>query len=93
MAMTRVFGLMVVILFGWTVSGAEAACSGSGQTWTCTAGTTPAQINTALSSASDGATLTFDAGTYSWGGGTIITPSISKGVTFACVNIGGCTVN
>jgi hypothetical protein len=92
MKMTRVLGLMMVILFWWTLSGAEAACSGSGQTWNCTAGTTPAQINTALGSASDGATLTFDAGSYSWGGGTIITLFINKGVTLACVSIGACTV-
>jgi hypothetical protein len=93
MKMTRVLGLTMVILFWWTVSGAEAACSGSGQTWNCTAGTTPAQINTTLSSASDGATLTFDAGSYTWGGGTIITPSISKGVTFACQTGGTCNVS
>lgn len=92
MTMMRVLGLMTAILFGWTLSGAEAACSGSGQTWNCTAGTTPAQVNSALSSASDGATLTFAAGSYTWGGGTPITPSISKGVTFACESIGACNV-
>jgi hypothetical protein len=91
--MARLFGLMMVVMFWWTVPGAEAACTGSGQTWNCTAGTTPAQINTALGSASDGATLTFDAGNYTWGGATIITPFLNKAVTFACVSLGACTVN
>jgi len=91
MEMTRVLGLMIVILCWWTVSGAEAACTGSGQTWSCAAGTTPSEINSTLSSASDGATLTFAAGNYTWGS-TIITLSISKGVTFACASGGACNV-
>ena len=90
--MTRVLGVMIVVVFWWTVSGAEAACSGSGQNWNCTAGTTPSQINSTLSSAADGATLTFDAGSYSWGGGTVINPSLSKGVTFICASAGACNV-
>jgi len=93
MKMTRVLGLMAAMLFWWTLSGAEAACSGSGQSWNCTAGTSPAEINSTLSSASDGATLTFAAGNYTWGGGTVIRPSLSKGVTLACASIGACHVS
>jgi len=80
-------------LLWWTASGAEASCSGSGLSWSCTAGTTPTQINTALSSATDGATITFDAGSYTWGGGTAISPSLTKGVTLICVSVGACSVS
>jgi hypothetical protein len=93
MKMTRVLGLMMVILCWWMVSGAEAACSGSGQTWSCTAGTTPSQINSAISGASDGATFTFDAGSYTWGGGTVIQPPLNKGITLICASQGACNVS
>ena len=65
-------------------SRAEAGCKGSGLTWTCTAGTRPSQINSTLSSARDGATLTFEAGSYTWGGGTRITFVGTKAVTLMC---------
>jgi hypothetical protein len=70
---------------------AEAACSGSGTSWSCTAGTTIAEVNSALASAADGATLTFAAGAYTWTTGSI-TLKNSKGVTLACATIRGCTV-
>jgi hypothetical protein len=66
-----------------------AACSGSGLTWTCTAGSTAAQINSAISSASDGATITLANGTYS-ASGIIISPR--NGVTVACATVRGCTM-
>lgn len=69
----------------------EAACSGSGTTWSCTAGTTVAQVNSALSSADDGATLTFATGTYSWSAGGI-TLDNTKGVTLICASAGTCDV-
>ena len=31
---------MVLFILSWWASGAEAACSGSGTSWNCTAGTT-----------------------------------------------------
>ena len=52
--------LFSLITLLWA-SGAEAACSGSGTSWNCTAGTTSAEISTTLSNAADGATLTFAA--------------------------------
>lgn len=70
---------------------AFAACSGSGTTWACTAGTTIAQVNSTLSSASDGATLTFASGSYSWG--TSLSFSISKGATLICETPLGCVVS
>jgi hypothetical protein len=93
MKMTRVLGLMTAALFWWTLSGAEAACTGSGQAWSCTAGTSPSQINSTLQSASDGATLTFDAGSYTWGGGTAIAFLPTKGVTLICASQGACSVS
>jgi len=76
----------------WYSQPAEAGCSGSGLTFSCTARTSPGQINSTLGKARDGATLTFEAGSYAWGGGTRITPSIGKGVTFACATQGACAV-
>src|SRR6516162_1025138 len=72
-------------------SGAEATCSGSGTTWNCTAGTTSAQISTALSSAADGATLTFAAGSYSWN--SWVSFDNTKGATLICATAGGCNVS
>jgi len=73
-----------------TAPNALAACSGSGVTWSCTAGTTVAQVNTALASAASGATLTFAAGSYTWGGA--IGFSNTKGVTLICESAGSCAV-
>lgn len=93
MKMTRVLGLTLVILVGLTLSDAEASCSGSGLTWTCTAGTTPAQINTTIASGTDGMTLTFASGSYTWGGGTAINLTGGKGVTLICQTAAACTVS
>lgn len=83
-------GLYVAMLL--TVSSsAEAACGGSGTTWSCTAGTTPAEINSAINSASDGATLTFAAGSYNWTS-TQITYPLTKGITLICATQGACNV-
>lgn len=86
--MRLIGAIAIVLLMGW--GHAEAACTGSGQAWNCTAGTTVAQVNSALSSASDGATLTFAAGNYSWA--SRITLSNSKGVTLACATQNACVV-
>jgi hypothetical protein len=69
---------------------AEAACSGAGLAWTCPAGSTVADVNTALASATDGATVTFDAGAYSWA--TSINLSDAKGITLVCASAGECVV-
>ena len=74
---------MVLFILSWWASGAEAACSGSGTSWNCTAGTTAAQVNAMIASATDGATATFASGSYSWGG-TVIRPVVSKGLTLIC---------
>jgi hypothetical protein len=72
---------------------ASAACSGSGTTWSCTAGSTVANVNSALSSAADGATITFAAGNYNWGGAIIDQFSNTKGVTLRCQTKHACVVS
>jgi hypothetical protein len=87
----RKLSLLPFLLVAALTLPAHAACTGSGASWSCTAGTTIAQINTALSSASDGATLTFAAGSYSWSGG--LSFSTSKGATLICASAGSCNVS
>jgi hypothetical protein len=81
---------MVLFIFLWWASGAEASCYGSGTTWNCTAGTSAADVSSTLSGAADEATLTFEAGSYSWTTG--IDFSMSKGITLICVSVGACKV-
>lgn len=69
---------------------ADAACSGSGTTWTCTAGSSADDIQTAIDSSSDGATITVAAGSSTWSTG--ITFSGSKATTLICASAGGCTI-
>jgi hypothetical protein len=85
----RTLAIVLFILLCWA-SRAEAACSGSGTTWTCTAGTTAAQVNSTLSAAANNATLTFDAGSYNWS--SDVTFLNGKGATLICASVGGCTV-
>jgi hypothetical protein len=70
---------------------AVAACSGSGLKWSCTAGSTLAEVQNAYNSAADGATITFAGGSYNWTTGTL-TLSNTKGVTLACANERACVV-
>jgi hypothetical protein len=69
----------------------EAACTGSGTAFTCTAGSTIANVQSAVDSASDGATITLAAGSYAWTSGTI-NISNSKGVTLAGAGAGSSIV-
>ena len=78
-----------ILLALFWASDASAACSGSGLTWSCTAGSTASQINTAISSASDGATVTLAAGSYS---AVRIDLSPRNGVTVICASVGGCNM-
>jgi hypothetical protein len=86
--MMRFFGSVVVVLLWWP-SAAEAACSGSGQTWTCTAGSTNSQINSAISSATAGATITLQNGSYSFND---VMLSQRDGITIRCETVRGCTL-
>lgn len=78
--MLRLAVLCVFSLLAWYP--AEAACSGSGLTWTCTSGSSMANIASAYSSGTDGMTITLDAGSYSWT--STLTITSSKGVTLIC---------
>jgi chitodextrinase len=62
-----------------TQAASQSGCTGSGLSWTCAAGSTVANIQAAINSASDGATISFAAGNYNWS--TRITLSPTKGVT------------
>jgi hypothetical protein len=82
---------LVITMLAWAtaslwISDAAASCSGSGTAWSCSAGSTVAQVQTAIGSASAGATISFAAGSYSWG--TSIVLSNSKGVTLQGAGIG-----
>ena len=60
--------LLIVLLFCFSLypSLSWAGCSGSGLSWTCTANSTATEVNTAISNATSGATITFGAGTGTW---------------------------
>jgi hypothetical protein len=60
----------------------DASCSGSGTSWTCKSGTSSDQISSTLRRASDGATLTFDAGSYRWD--SQVQFSATKAATLIC---------
>lgn len=82
--------LLLALCVLWP-SGAEASCSGSGLTWTCTAGSTVSQINSAISSSSNGATITLADGTYTGSGIDLSAGGAQNGVTVICESEGGCT--
>lgn len=68
----------------------SSGCTKSGQTLTLSAGATAADVQAAIDNSDDCATLTFDAGSYSWT--SDINFSMSKGVTLICAPAGNCTV-
>jgi hypothetical protein len=73
-----------------TAGSAIATCNGSGITWSCTAGSTVAHINSAISNASDRATITFASGSYSWS--SAISVNGKNGLSLVCASEGGCDV-
>lgn len=70
---------------------AQATCTGSGQSFSCPAGASISDVQNALNSASDGATITFANGSYSWSSTAPF--SASKGATLICASVQGCTIN
>jgi len=72
--------LLTLVLFATSV---HAACTGSGLAFSCPAGATPSDVQAAINAASDGAVITFAAGSYTWGGTTILLP-VTYGVTLIC---------
>jgi len=91
-ATIRQLGCLIGLICTLWAIPARAACSGSGTTWSCSAGAAVSDVNSVINSATDGATVTFAAGSYNWGGSTI-TPSLSKGITFICATGATCTVS
>lgn len=84
--------LAVLVLVLLLPSALHAACSGAGLTWTCTAGTTSTQVASTISSGTDGMTLTFDAGSYTWNATQIAFP-LTKSVTLICASQNACNVS
>jgi hypothetical protein len=87
--------LLVGVIFVLCVIPAAATCSGSGTSWSCPAGATASDIQNAINSASDGATITLAAGSYNWS--NWIQFSTSKAATLTCatppLSGGAATVN
>src|SRR5262245_1460304 len=70
---------------------ARADCTGAGTEWTCTAGSTRDQVQSAIDAADDEAVITFAAGSYDWTGGRISLNGID-GVTLICETERACAV-
>lgn len=75
-------------------SSARATCTGSGQVWSCTSGSTTAQIQATINSSTDGAVITFAAGSYTL---TETDFSTAHGATLICatppLTVGAAMVN
>lgn len=84
----RVLGFLMFVLAWWTP--VEAACTGSGLAWNCSAGSSASEVQSAINNATNAATITFAAGTYNWSG--IVQLPGSKGVTLICATVGACIV-
>jgi len=84
------FALVTVVLF-FLPSDATAACTGSGASWNCNAGSSSSDVQNAINSTSDGATITFATGSYNWN--STINFSNNTGVTLICATAGGCAVS
>jgi len=87
----RLLCTCAVLALAHPSSPAHAACSGSGTTYNCTAGSSSNDISSALSGAADGATLTFAAGNYSWN--SFVSFNNAKGATLICASLGACKVS
>jgi hypothetical protein len=86
--MKKVLGLLLFLVFS---SSAHAACTGSGTTWSCPAGASSTDVQNAINSASDGSTITFASGAYTWSSKINFSPS--AGTTLICASAGACTVS
>lgn len=76
-------------VFGFSIS-THAACSGSGLVWNCSTGSTTVQVQSAINSSSNGATITFASGNYSW---SRISLNNKNGITLICAEIRGCNIS
>ncbi len=84
--------LAALILAAFWGQSASAACTGSGLSWSCPAGSTDSDVNSALTNAASDATITFANGSYSWSSSIQMNNSGAKGVTLICASVRGCSV-
>jgi hypothetical protein len=91
MGRIKFLSALVGVLILGSASEGFAGCSGSGLSWSCTAGSTVSQVQSAVNSASDGATISFAAGAYSWGGNGISLNN-AKGVSLVGAGVGSSVV-
>jgi hypothetical protein len=90
--MNRALGCLAVAVWMMLSVSAWASCTGSGTSWSCPAGASVSDVQTAVSSATDGATITLSNGSYSWTGSGPVHLQNSKGVTIICATVHGCTI-
>ena len=79
--------LIISLLSAFYVNDADAACTGSSPTWSCTANSTSAQIQSCINSASPGDTINVGTGSGTWSG-----ISITKGVLLIGAGIGSTVI-
>src|SRR5437868_7122986 len=91
LTLVSVFGGLIALAPVEPVQAQASGCSGSGLNWSCAAGATVAQVQTAINTASDGATITFASGNYNWSGN--ISLNNIDGVTMICASVGTCNVS
>lgn len=89
----KIISIIFLTFLYWGSSVSEASCTGTEKAWFCQAGTPPSEIQTAINSALDGATITFENGSYTWGDGNRIRFSASKGISLVCQSMQACIVN
>lgn len=89
MMIRRMACLVGLIWMLWAVP-AFAACSGSGTVWSCPAGSSAADVQNAVNSASNNATITLANGAYIWTG--TVNFSNAKGATIICATVQGCII-
>lgn len=90
--MMKLLAVIALALSLWAYPlAAKADCSGSGLAFTCDNTSTAAQISSAISSASDTAVVTLEAGTYTLTGLIDLTPR--NGITVICETVQACTLS
>lgn len=80
--------VFMLLLLMWS-SVSDAACTGSGSTRTCTAGSTATQIANAIGAVGAEGTVTLQSGTYT--ASDIGIDQMGNGVTVQCETVGACT--
>jgi hypothetical protein len=69
----------------------SSGCSGAGLSWNCVAGASVSQVQSAINNASNGATITFANGNYTWN--SPISLNNKNGITLICATVRGCNIS